>query len=169
MPMHSFMSEFPELGQAECRVMVVVRGDEGLPADRYALVEMYCNERGCDCRRVSLNVISETTGKTLCVISYGFDRDDPFSGPFIDPLNPRAKCADELLEMVDNLVLSDPKYVARLERHYRMFKEKVWGERQVARISGPVRLSEEQVAERISERKQRHKALRRAQQRRGAR
>lgn len=164
MPMQYFGDAFPELAQAECRVLHVLDGDEHLPADGYVLVEMYCNERDCDCRRVSFNVISEATEEQVCIISFGFDRKDSLAGPFIDPLYPRKAFAGELLEMIDQLVLSDPKYLARLRRHYRMFKDEICGQPLARRLS-PSGLTLEQVSERIAERKKRHKALRRAQQR----
>ncbi len=166
--MRAFAEAFPDLGQKECRVIVLPEAAEDIPADRYALIEMYCDEQNCDCGRVSLNVASETTHESLCVISFGFDRDDEFRGPFLDPLYERVEFSSSLLDMVNQLVLSDSKYVARLERLYRLFKEKVCGTR-LRQILAPALLSAEQVADRIAERKKRHKSLRRAQQRRRAR
>jgi preprotein translocase subunit SecA len=45
------------------------------------------------------------------------------AGPFLDPLNPQSKYAGKLLDLVARLVLSDPLYVARLERHYDLVKQ----------------------------------------------
>jgi uncharacterized protein YecA (UPF0149 family) len=61
-------------------------------------------------------------GHFLASISYAFDRDDPDPGPFLDPLNEQSVYAEKLMELVVDLTLSDPEYLARLERHYRMIK-----------------------------------------------
>ncbi|HDQ70592.1 MAG TPA: hypothetical protein ENN19_00670 [Chloroflexi bacterium] len=71
-----------------------------------------------------LNVAEEKQpNRFLASISYGFDRDDEMAGPFLDPLNPQSEHAFKLLEMVSGLVLSDRRYLKRLERHYRLVKK----------------------------------------------
>ncbi len=153
-----FMSLFRELGQRETRAIVLMDGpgdESDIPADRYELIEFYCTDPKCDCRRVLLRVIARSTEKPVCTISFGFDADDPTRGPFIDPLNPRDKFADEMLQLVDHMVLSDPKYVERLERHYRMVKDKFRGGLRF----DPRTMSPEQ---RTAERKRRQKALKKA-------
>lgn len=117
---------YPELALAETRT-VATKGYPGLPDDEYALLEAYCLDPKCDCRRVMLNVTSrrETEmGKMryLASIGYAFDRDAEFPGPELDPLNPQSQHAGALLELVEQ-ILADPAYVARLERHYRLAKE----------------------------------------------
>jgi hypothetical protein len=61
--------------------------------------------------------------RILAAISYAFDRDDEHAGPFLDPLNPQCEYAETLLWIVEELVLSDVRYVARLERHYARVKQ----------------------------------------------
>ena len=63
--------------------------------------------------------------RPLATISFGFDRDEEMAGPFIDPLNSACSYADEFLELAEDLLFSDPRYVARLERHYYLLKEAV--------------------------------------------
>jgi hypothetical protein len=46
-------------------------------------------------------------------------------GPYLDPMNPQAPFAAAILELTRTLVLSDPQYVARLERHYQMVKDRI--------------------------------------------
>jgi hypothetical protein len=70
-----------------------------------------------------LNIIGrQQGGEYLAAISFGFDRRKPDAGPFLDPINPQSKYAPALLHLVATKVLSDPAYVARLERHYRKSK-----------------------------------------------
>ena len=162
MAMQPFGKLFPRLGKDECRVLWLLEapGESDIPADGYALLEYYCDERKCDCRRVMLNIVRESSGQSVGMISFGLYPDAAPVGPFLDPLHPSARFAHLILEMVEDLVLSDTQYVARLRRHYQMFKAKISGRPDLSRLTPA------QVAERIDERKRRHKALRRAQQRR---
>ncbi len=117
---------YPELALAETR-SVRTRGDPALPDDEYAIFESYCLDPKCDCRRVMLNVASlrETergNGGFLASIGYGFDSDDEFAGPELDPINPQSRYAKALLDLVEG-VLTDRAYVARLKKHYRLAKK----------------------------------------------
>jgi hypothetical protein len=114
-----FVQFFPEKAVAETRT-ITTRGHPRLPDDEYALVEAYCPDPTCDCRRVMLNVLGRRQGH-LASISFGFDRDQEMAGPFLDPLNPQSRYSDVLLDLVTQ-VLADPAYVARLESHYRQVK-----------------------------------------------
>lgn len=121
-----FVELFPEQAMAETRT-ITMRGHALLPDDEYALVESYCPDPGCDCRRVMLNVLPRyhTTRHFLAAISFGFDRDGEMAGPFLDPLNPQSRYARALLEIVQRMLETDAAYVARLESHYRQVKEAV--------------------------------------------
>jgi hypothetical protein len=113
----------PELAGEETRVMYTLVEQDGLPPGSYGLLEFYCPDPACDCQRVMLNVAEEKhPDHFLASISYGFDRDDEMAGPFLDPLNPQSKYAAKLLQLVEEIVLSSPRYVARLERHYALVK-----------------------------------------------
>jgi hypothetical protein len=115
-----FVRLFPQQGMAETRTLTI-RGSAILPDDEYGLLESYCVDPGCNCRRVMINVASRSQQAILASISYAFDRDDEFAGPFLDPLNPQSRYADVLLDVVEK-VLADPAYVARLENHYNQVK-----------------------------------------------
>ncbi len=52
-----FAEIYPKLALAETRT-IRTRGYPGLPDDEYALLESYCPDPKCDCRRVMLNVNS---------------------------------------------------------------------------------------------------------------
>jgi hypothetical protein len=114
----------PELAARETRVMHTLVPQGKLPVGSYGLLEFYCPDPACECRRVMLNIAEENgPGRCLAFISYGFDRDEEDAGPFLDPLNPQRRYAEDLLQLVEKTVLSDPRYVARLERHYYLVKE----------------------------------------------
>jgi len=124
MPLVPFYAVDPELAARETRMLHLLVPQDGLPVGSYGLLEFYCPDPACDCQRVMLNVAEEKqSDRFLASISYGFDRDDEMAGPFLDPLNPQSKYAEGLLQLVEETVLDDPRYVARLERHYVTVKQ----------------------------------------------
>ena len=114
-----FVTLFPEQAKTETRTLMT-RNHPDLPDDNYGLIELYCSDPTCNCRRVMLNIHGERQGH-LATISYAFDRDDEMAGPFLDPLNPQSRFATTLLSLVRQ-VLEDSAYVARLEAHYYQVK-----------------------------------------------
>ena len=114
----------PELAERETRTVTIVRTQCDLPEGTYGLIESFCPDPACDCRRVMLNIACEEQLERgyLATISYGFDRDEEMAGPFLDPLNPQSEYSEALLEMVVTSALSDQRYVERLEEHYHIVK-----------------------------------------------
>ena len=125
--METFYSKFPKLEKKETRSITIFKnGSYGsLPADHYTLLELFCSERACDCRRVMISVISKNANKIVATINMAFDSDDDDPGPFLDPINPQSVYSDDLIKFFVELINHDPEYLARLRRHYVMFKEKV--------------------------------------------
>ena len=137
MPFQPFYEIFRDLAVKETRNITIFDGHPTLPTDEYGLVELYCNDEGCDCRRVILNVLSRKRNEFVATIGYGWEsadfyrgwmiRDAPerikdLQGPALNPLSHQSELAPALLELVQTLVLKDPLYIARLKRHYQMFK-----------------------------------------------
>ena len=114
----------PELVAVENRTITPLNHDV-LPEHEYALLESYCPDPTCDCRRVMLNVLPwKPRGQVVVAsISFGFDRDTEFAGPFLDQLNPQSRRAEAFLKLVKPVLEFDTDYVARLESHYRQVKE----------------------------------------------
>jgi hypothetical protein len=115
-----FVRFFPQQGTAETRVLTT-QGHPVVPDDEYALLEFFCADPRCDCRRVMLRVIGRRQQDVLASISYSFDRGQQWAGPCLDPLNPQSMYAHTLLTLVAQ-VLADPTYAARLESHYYQVK-----------------------------------------------
>ncbi len=135
MPYVPFYMEFPELAKKETRAMILF-DDPIIPDGKYYLIESYCDEPGCDCRRVFLNVLSDTD-EPLAVIAYGWENkkfyskwlggNDPeaikdLKGPSLNLCSPQSKYAPTLLEKVE-FVLQDKQYLNRLKRHYKLFRD----------------------------------------------
>jgi hypothetical protein len=118
-----FPSVEPVLGAQETRTVTVIVPRDGVPQGSYGLIEFYCPDPDCDCRRVLIHVVEQQRpGEFLASIGYGFDREAEHAGPYLDPLNAQCPYADGLLRLVENVALSDPAYVVRLEQHYARVK-----------------------------------------------
>ena len=135
---------FGELAWKETRSITLNVGNQfGLPADDYGLMELYCNDENCDCRRVMFDVLSRKRKKSVAVIAYGWESasyyqkwyggaDSPaarmaikeMTGLKLNSASHQSELAPAILEMV-RWVLTDPAYVVRLKRHYQIFKEEV--------------------------------------------
>jgi len=128
--MSDFYRAFPKLADSELRSFTVAPAyGSSLPAGQYTLLELYCNEKGCDCRRVTIAVFAERNRDFVAHINLGFDSDGVMAGPFLDPMNPQARYAGELLDLFTDIINEDPAYLARLQRHYVLFKERLEGRR----------------------------------------
>jgi hypothetical protein len=138
MPMTPFMQRFPEVGARETR-SVTVSQQQDLPDGDYGFLELYCDEPGCDCRRVTILVLRPETGwsKIWATIGYGWEsldfygawggaHSDPIEmqGPYLDPLNVQTKYSPALLNLF-RVLLQSTDYVERLKRHYQMFRDSV--------------------------------------------
>jgi hypothetical protein len=136
-----FHNYFPELAKRETRSITILPGsDLGLPAGEYGFLEMYCDEPGCDCRRVFLYVVCSFRKGVQAVVASGWE-DVAFyakwmkygnetdavhlKGPVLNLGSPATDLAPALLEVVRSILLRDPEYVERIKRHYTMFREKI--------------------------------------------
>ena len=134
MPMSDFFRTFPKLAETELRnITIGPDNDFDLPAGCYVFIEAYCDEKGCDCRRVVIAVFSEEEEDYVAHINLGFDSDDEMAGPFLDPLDPQGPHAEEVLAFFTDMINQDPAYLARLQRHYVLFKERLEGRRYTGR------------------------------------
>ena len=139
MPYQPFRELFPEIAGNETRVLTAINAPD-LPPDDYILTEAYCNDPGCDCRRVFFNIISIKEQKVVAVIAYGWespayyvkwfggnapkDAIRDLKGPVLNKLSQQSKLAPALLEHI-KVILQDKAYVERLKRHYQMFRAAV--------------------------------------------
>ena len=61
-------------------------------------------------------------------------------GPILNFGSPQSKYASAFLELVAGLLTADPNYVARLQRHYQMFKATVEHEPSLREpMTGPIK------------------------------
>ena len=141
MPFSLFQKKFEEIAEKETR-SIILFSDPDLPDDQYGLIESYCDEPDCDCRRVFFNVFALRRKEIVAVIAYGWESkkfyaewlgdNDPeiikeLQGPILNTASRQSKLAPALLEKV-KYILNDKNYVERLKRHYKMFKETIENE-----------------------------------------
>ncbi len=146
MPYTMFYDRFPDIAERETRSLIVFE-DPDLPPDTYALTELYCDEPGCDCKRVMFNVFADGGKKFVAVIAYGWESKDYYrewagendpevirglKGPVLNRLSPQSELASALLKKVEQVVLRDPLYIERLKEHYQLFRKTVDGKHHVA-------------------------------------
>lgn len=136
----AFHGRFPDIGVTETRT--VIEFAEGRRGDTFFFLELYCDEVGCDCRRVIVQVHSERergAGRNGLVasLSYGWEDEqfyrnwasypleaddlEELKGPGLQRLAPQTARADEMLAHFRTL-LEDATYVQRIKRHYAMFR-----------------------------------------------
>ncbi len=137
-----FYKYFPEIAEQETRTVTVFDHSEfNLPPAHYSFLEMYCDEPGCDCRRVFLSVVSSLQkDDILAVVAWGWEKrdfyvkwmgdDDPtlikdLIGPGLNLSSPQSSYAPTLLNLFKNVLLKDAGYVARIKEHYAMFRQKI--------------------------------------------
>ena len=134
MGMMRFGTFFPELAETETREVHILEPvqDDGrlvFPVNNYGFEDLDRTERGCDCRRVMLNVYALKTLEHVATINHGFEKpdgeDSMFEQTFLDPLNKQSRWAGALLDAFKELLPPDEVYSARLVRHYQLFKSVV--------------------------------------------
>jgi hypothetical protein len=143
-PFVPFHDYFPALAEQETRSISIL--DEAnpwnLPPDDYGFMELFCDEPGCDCRRVFLLVLSPHDPQPKAVIAYGWEKlrfykrwlrglgpeeARDLKGPLLNSGSPQSKIAPSLLRLADDMLLRDPAYMERTRRHYRMMRNVVDG------------------------------------------
>jgi len=144
MPFIPFHEALPDLAAQETRTITTLDSAH-LPAGSYTLIEMYCDEPHCDCRRVFFSVLSSNTLQIETVIAYGWESpefyaqwmgdDDPetirgLQGPILNFGSPHSDLAPALLDLVKTVVLQDDHYIARLQTHYALFRQTLHATRQ---------------------------------------
>ncbi len=134
-----FAQLFPGIARDETRRITNLNRQD-IPKGKFALLESYCASPKCDCRRVFLNVVHD--GKFLATIGYGWEKPEFYrkwlgaktdegamvsevKGPILEMGGYSSDYSDALLGLFRECLMTDKEYVARLRRHYGMFKAKM--------------------------------------------
>lgn len=135
----SFHEKFPAIAEAETRTVTLLDDNVySLPANDYIFVEMFCNTRKCDCRRVMFTVFSGINQQVEAVIAWGWEARDFYKkwlgyydkdeiteliGPSLNVGSPQSLNAPQLLILFKDILLSDAEYCNRVKKHYLTFKK----------------------------------------------
>jgi hypothetical protein len=140
MPFVSLEAYVPEVVPREIRSVHVVEHGEIQRA--YTFLELFCDEKGCDCRRVMFHVVSDERGarQPRATLSWGWEPDafyrkwasfplsaedlEELRGPALARLAPQSEESSAMLAHLRTL-LADEGYTQRVIRHYRLFRERV--------------------------------------------
>jgi hypothetical protein len=131
----------PEVAEKETRsVTIGLLSTYKLPRQEYGLVESYCTDPDCDCRRVLFNVVTPKSSSVLAVVTYGWepesfyqtwagttdqDQIQQLKGPALADGSPQSNLAPELLNLIKTMLRRDVTYRQRLQHHYALFKRAV--------------------------------------------
>ncbi|NGX30967.1 MAG: hypothetical protein K940chlam8_00323 [Chlamydiae bacterium] len=71
-----FYEIFPEIAEEETRCLHILQesDSEALPLGSYKLVELYCPDLDCDCRKVNIVAISNEDGKEYGTFQFGWEK-----------------------------------------------------------------------------------------------
>lgn len=150
--MELFDTRCPETAGAETRTFTVLDEHPLLEKGHYAMQEYYCPVLDCDCRRVILMIRRLENGEPNdpqslglvidpeAVLTFGWGSKQHYrewmGGDLTEEeleelvrvelesefLYPHGPNADFWLQMVRHVFATNPDYVARLGKHYRMFR-----------------------------------------------
>jgi len=145
MPFAPFHEMFPYIAERQTRVITVLpESNLRLPPGNYVFLEMFCDEPRCDCRRVFFSVVTSHRKAAEAVVAWGWEEpafyaqwmksDEPrliagLVGPILNPGSPQSRLAPGILYLVKKVLITDPAYVKRLKRHYRLFRDRIEGQR----------------------------------------
>ena len=144
MSFEPFYERFQELAATETRSLTILEPNGfNLAADKYTLLELYCNDKKCDCQRVMFDVISEKKNKLVAVVAYGWESEAYYykwfggsdrslaslavkemHGISLNLGSQQSELAPAILEVV-RWTLNDQAYLERLKHHYQIFKANV--------------------------------------------
>ena len=143
MPFRLFHDFFPEVAERETRsITVLPDSDPDLPAGSYGFLEMFCDERGCDCRRVFFMVMASFRKNLQAVVAWGWEDLAFYSrwmkygnpqdakklqGPILNLASPQTELSGAILALTRKVLLADANYIERVKRHYAMFRSRVDG------------------------------------------
>ncbi len=113
----AFQLLFPEEAKNETRAVTPVFPGK-VTGHRYLLMEFYCVDPGCGCRRVMIDVVDTETDRHVATINHAFEPPKPpfedKGQTFLDPMNPPSALSNGLLDMFTKMVANDEEYRQRV-------------------------------------------------------
>ena len=140
MPFESLHYKYPQLAAAETRAIILPSPDNefGLPPGSYLFMEMFCNEKDCDCRRVMFSVFADNQKEQLACLGYGWESESFYKKwmrttdkamarklmkSSLVEMAPQSIYAGKILRMFNRCLLPQTSYLARVKEHYQFFRK----------------------------------------------
>ena len=128
-----------DVAEAETRTITVFENNAyNLPPGHYSFIEMFCNDRDCDCRRCFFMVCADWTREPLAYIGFGWESPDFYTrwmgddelseslaGADLEPMQRQSRHAPGILRLFKSALLPERDYVERVKRHYAMMRRVV--------------------------------------------
>ena len=136
MLLYPFHVKFPKIAEEECRKIIIDENNKYLQKWEYPILEFYCTDPKCDCRKVTLNIL-DPKGK-IASFNYWWENlrfytkwlywDKELAkelvGLNIDVHVNKSKYANVFFEIMKKKIFQDNTYSNILENHYYMMKQK---------------------------------------------
>lgn len=116
----------PDLARDETKVLELGFGSNE-PTTHVGFVERFCDEKDCDCRRVTLQLVDLDDRRELAAVGFDFDVDIPAPGDhavYFERTSRNTLEAHLLRAVVEGLI-RHTDYPSKLERHYQTFRDAV--------------------------------------------
>lgn len=135
-PIHARLPESAEKDMATISVDADNQFD--LPAGDYLILENYCMDPECDCRKVMINIVkADDSMEFLATISYGWEdlkfyrqwlKGDTESakemkGPSLELGGKQSEHAQGCLALFEDFLTQHPEFTEQVKKHYFLFKE----------------------------------------------
>jgi hypothetical protein len=129
----------PDVAIKESRSLIVDDNTSRLPLGTYSFIELFCDDPGCDCRDVVIEVICRGQGSPLATMRYGWEDFEYYrkfiganeiNDEVIDRKAPaltgdgQSEYADILFRVFRDFIKNEG-YVKRIEKHYFQFKAEI--------------------------------------------
>ena len=131
-----FYSRYETIAQKETRSIKITANSLGVPRGEYMLLENYCVDGSCDCRKVMINVVEvNPPRRILATIGYGWESVEFYTkwmhgskeiaqtitGAYLELGGIQSQYARHFIEVFKKSLTDE--YVNTLKKHYRMFKK----------------------------------------------
>ncbi len=129
---------FPEETEVRMRKIDLLQDTFGLSRGSYLLVENYCADKACDCRKAMINVVKIGDRPVILgTVGFGWESERYYAdwigdkatarmmvGAYLEPGGIQTDKSASCLKLVNNS-LRDDKYVELIKERYKVFKEKL--------------------------------------------
>ncbi len=132
-----FYIHFPEIADEETKVVQILQSGTNIPPiGVYAIIESFCDDKKCDCRKVMFNIIAiNQPEKILATIGFGWESISFYTawvggdrelakqmvGTYLEPLCIQSKYSEYFCNLIANMV-KDESFKSRIIRHYQLFR-----------------------------------------------